>query len=151
MPVTVRPALVNDASIIAEFNRRLAMETEALMLDPVVLAAGVQAILADQSRGLYFVAEQHREVVGQLMITYEWSDWRNGWIWWLQSVYVRADMRGHGVFRAIFDFARERAREQGDIVAIRLYVEKENRTAQTTYQSLGFHEMHFQLYQRTPV
>ena len=96
------------------------------------------------------VAEANGEVVGQLMITFEWSDWRNGWIWWLQSVYVRADFRGRGVFTAIFEHAREQARQAGNVEAIRLYVENDNRVAQATYRKLGFTEMHFRLYQKTP-
>jgi ribosomal protein S18 acetylase RimI-like enzyme len=151
MPVNVRPAVPSDAPVIAEFNRRLALETEALALEPAVLAAGVAAILRDAGRGLYFVGEADGEVVGQLMITYEWSDWRNGWIWWLQSVYVHADFRGRGVFKTIFEYAREQARQAGNVAAIRLYVENENRNAQRTYEKLGFTEMHFRLYQKTPV
>ena len=151
MPLTVRAAVQTDAPAIAEFNRRLARETENLMLDSAVLAAGVDAVLADQNRGLYFVAEENGVVIGQLMVTYEWSDWRNGWIWWLQSVYVRSDARGKGAFRALFELARQRARQAGDVAAIRLYVEKDNRSAQETYQRLGFQEMHFHLYQKKPV
>jgi ribosomal protein S18 acetylase RimI-like enzyme len=141
----------SDASVIAEFNRRLALETEDLQLDPAVLDQGVRAVLADPGRGLYFVGEMNGDVVGQLMITYEWSDWRNSWVWWLQSVYVRADARGQGVFRAVFDFAAQRARQAGNVAALRLYVEKENGVAQATYHRLGFEEMHFHLLQKTPV
>ena len=148
MPQTVRRADPSDAHVIADFNRRLALETENKVLDPVVLAAGVAAVLADPARGRYFVAEENGEVVGQMMITYEWSDWRNGWVWWLQSVYVRADFRGRGVFRSIFDFVAAEAKRVGNVVAMRLYVEHENRPAQSTYRRLGFEEMHFYLYHR---
>ena len=147
MAFRVRAATISDAESIVEFNRRLAEESEDVKLDLAVLRPGVKAVLADASKGRYFVAEENGEVIGQLMITYEWSDWRNGWIWWLQSVYVRADARGHGVFRAVFEFALKQAELQKDVVTVRLYVEKDNRTAQATYLRLGFEEMHFHLYE----
>lgn len=145
MRFSVRPATLADAPTIAEFNRRLAIETEDLALDPATLGAGVAAILADRNKGLYFVADGEGEVIGQMMITYEWSDWRNGWIWWLQSVYVRADCRRFGIFRALFGHVVDEARRAGDVAMIRLYVEDENATAQATYRQLGFEEMHFKL------
>lgn len=148
MPFMVRTARPSDATTIAEFNRRLALETENLVLQPAALAAGVAAVLADRSRGRYFVAEEAGDVIGQVMITYEWSDWRNGWIWWIQSVYVRADRRKNNVFRSILDFIQETARAEGDVVALRLYVEKENKAAQATYHRLGFEEIHFHLLQK---
>jgi GNAT superfamily N-acetyltransferase len=148
MAFLVRAATISDAETIIEFNRRLAEESEGVKLDPTILGPGVRAVLADASKGRYFVAEENGEVIGQLMITYEWSDWRNGWIWWLQSVYVRADARGKGVFRAVFEFALKQAELQKDVVMVRLYVEKDNHTAQATYLRLGFDEMHFHLYQR---
>jgi len=107
---TVRRALPADAAVIVEFNRRLAAETEGKALDPHVLERGVAAGLADPHKTLYFVAEADGAVVGQLMLTKEWSDWRNGWIWWLQSVYVRADQRSRGIFRSLFEHAVEQAR-----------------------------------------
>jgi ribosomal protein S18 acetylase RimI-like enzyme len=145
MPFSVRPATLADAPTIAEYNRRLAVETEGKTLDASVLAKGVAAILADRAKGRYFVADRAGEVIGQMMITYEWSDWRNGWIWWLQSVYVRADCRRGGVFRALFAEVIAEAKRERDVVAVRLYVEEENTTAQATYRSLGFEEMHFLL------
>jgi ribosomal protein S18 acetylase RimI-like enzyme len=148
MPFTVRPARPDDLSVIAEFNRRLALESENLALDPQVLTAGVGKVLADPQRGRYFVADEAGEVIGQIMITYEWSDWRDGWIWWIQSVYVRADRRKAGVFRSIFELIEETARTEGGVVALRLYVEKDNHAAQTTYRRLGFEEMHFHLLQK---
>jgi GNAT superfamily N-acetyltransferase len=147
MAIQVRSAKQCDAATIVAFNRRLAEETEHLKLDRAVLAAGVAAVLADSGRGRYFVAEENGKVIGQLMITYEWSDWRNGWVWWLQSVYVSAEARGKGVFRALFHHALQEARKE-NVVLLRLYVEKENRPAQATYERLGFEAIHFHLYQR---
>jgi len=149
MSFSVRPASLADAPTIAEYNRRLAIETERKTLDATVLAKGVAAILADRNKGRYFVAERAGEVIGQMMITYEWSDWRNGWIWWLQSVYVRADCRRGGVFRELFAAVVATAERERDVVAVRLYVEKENAAAQATYRNLGFEEMHFLLMAKT--
>lgn len=148
MPFVVRPASLNDAAFIVEFNRRLALETENLVLDPAVLTPGVAAVLADSNRGRYFVADEAGDVIGQIMITYEWSDWRNGWIWWIQSVYVRADRRKSNVFRSILEFIEKAARTEGNVVALRLYVEKENQAAQATYDRLGFEKIHFHLMQK---
>jgi ribosomal protein S18 acetylase RimI-like enzyme len=148
MPLTVRPAVPSDADTIVEFNLRLARETENKALDPAVLAVGVAGVLTDPGRGRYFVAEENGEVIGQMMITYEWSDWRNGWVWWLQSVYVKAEARSRGVFRAIFEFVAAESKRARNVVGMRLYVERENRSAQATYRRLGFEEMHFCLFHR---
>jgi GNAT superfamily N-acetyltransferase len=137
MPPTVRPASPADAPLLAEFNRRLARESEAKELDPAVVAAGVAAGLADPHKARYFVAEEGGAILGQLMLTTEWSDWRDGWIWWVQSVYVRADARRRGVSRALFAHVERLARQAGDVIALRLYVEDRNRAAQDTYARLG--------------
>ena len=137
MPVTIRRAEPRDAPAVAEFNRLLAWETEHKALDPAVLARGVGRLLADPAKGFYLVAEADGAAVGQLMATFEWSDWRDGWFWWVQSVYVRDDYRRSGVFRALFGELVRRARAAGDVVGVRLYVERENTRAQATYQQLG--------------
>src|SRR5580704_10490257 len=103
MSLTIRPATLDDTPVICEFNRRLALESEEKVLDPAVLGAGVAALLNDPARGLYFVAQKGGQVVGQIMITPEWSDWRNAWMWWIESVYVRQDARRQGVFRALYE------------------------------------------------
>ena len=133
----IRQADLSDATVIAEFNLRLAEETEDLRLDPDCVAKGVAAILGDPSKGLYYVAEVEGEVVGQVMITYEWSDWRNGNLWWLQSVYVRKDFRRKGVFRALFKHLQELALRHGDVCGLRLYMHSENGRARNSYQELG--------------
>ena len=137
MPPTLRRATAADAPIIVEFNRRLAEESEGKVLDPAVLAAGVTAGLADPDKALYFVAEEGGAIVGQLMLTREWSDWRNGWIWWIQSVYVHPDARRQGVFRALYEHALETARGERQVVGLRLYVDHDNAAAQETYLRLG--------------
>jgi len=103
MDLTLRDATREDEAIIAEFNSRLARETEHRSLNSAILLAGVRSLLSDPGKGRYFVAEHAGKVVGQLMITYEWSDWRNGWFWWIQSVYVDGSFRGKGVFKRLFD------------------------------------------------
>ena len=138
--VIIRPARIEDASTIVEFNRRLARETEHRELDPKTIAAGVRALLLDATRGRYFVAESGGIVVGQLMHTWEWSDWRNGEIWWLQSVYVTPHHRGRGVFRRLLEHLRGLAAASPGVVGLRLYVEKENDSAQSTYLKLGMAE-----------
>ena len=137
MTLTIRRGEPRDAGVIAEFNRRMAWETEHKHLDPAVLARGVGRVFTDPAKGFYLVAEAEGEVVGQLMVTYEWSDWRDGWVWWVQSVYVREDYRRTGVFKALYAEVMRQAREAGDVIGVRLYVEKENTRAQETYRHLG--------------
>jgi GNAT superfamily N-acetyltransferase len=151
MDITVRRALAADMPVVSEFNRRMALETEGKRLDPEVLAAGVAAILNDPLRGTYYLAEHGGEVVGQLSITLEWSDWRNGWFWWIQSVYVREDARRHGVFRALYDRVYQAARDDPSVIGLRLYVERENLSAQQTYAGLGMEPMSYVMFQRWPL
>jgi GNAT superfamily N-acetyltransferase len=146
MPLTVRPPTPADVPVLVEYNRRLARETESKELDPATLAAGVAAAIADPKRkGPYFLACDGEDVVGQMQITYEWSDWRNGWFWWVQGVYVRADFRGRGVFRTLYEHARRQARAAGDVIGLRLYVERDNRAAQATYRRLGMEMLSYDL------
>src|SRR5262249_52958474 len=134
---TVRRAVAADAPLIAEYNRRLALETEGKTLPADVVAAGVAALLADPRKGIYFIAELGGALVGQLMITTEWSDWRNGWIWWIQSVYVCHEARRRGVFRALFEHVLAAARAEPEVVGLRLLVDHANHPAQQTYHRLG--------------
>jgi GNAT superfamily N-acetyltransferase len=137
----IRPAVPADLPVIKEFNVRLALESENLRLDPATVLTGVAAVLNDRLKGVYFVAETpNGEVVGQLMITYEWSDWRNGNIWWIQSVYVRPDFRGRGIFKSLFQHIHKLARETPEVCTIRLYLEKHNESARQAYTKLGLTE-----------
>jgi len=136
--ITIRDARADDWPTIVEFNRRLARETESLTLDGPTLEAGVKAALADATKARYFVAcTAVGQIVGQMMHTYEWSDWRNGDIWWLQSVYVHPDYRSQGVFRMLFEFVERRAKEDPGVVGLRLYVEDHNQRARAVYERLG--------------
>jgi ribosomal protein S18 acetylase RimI-like enzyme len=135
--VLIRPARIEDAPVIVEFNQALAIESENLLLDPVILEHGVLALLVDAAKGRYFIAEVRGEVVGQIMHTREWSDWRNGNLWWIQSVYVRPEFRSQGVFRRLFEHLRHAAQSDPSIVGLRLYVEDHNERAIAVYARLG--------------
>lgn len=137
MSLTIRSATPADAAIVAEFNARLAEESEGKTLDPAVLRRGVERVLADSHRGFYTLAESGGEVVGQTLVTFEWSDWRDGWYWWIQSVYVRADHRRTGVFRTIFEHLKAKAVADPEVIGLRLYVEHDNQRAKQTYVGLG--------------
>ncbi len=151
MSLTIRRAAAADAPLIVEFNRCLALETEGKSLDLAVLSAGVAAGLADEEKARYFVAEDVDGVVGQLMLTLEWSDWRNGWVWWIQSVYVHPDVRRRGVFRALYQHVHQEASADPQVVGIRLYMERDNHVAQQTYLSLGMDLTGYVVLERCPL
>ena len=147
-PFVIRAAAPRDAADIARFNEAMALETEHLSLDPARLRAGVEAALADARHGFYLVAADDSGAIGCLMITYEWSDWRNGQWWWLQSVYVREDRRGLGVFGALYAEVERRARATAGVIGTRLYVERDNARAQRSYAGLGMHETAYRVYEK---
>ncbi len=140
MTIEIRLATRDDWPTIVEFNCLLAEESEGKCLDRQHIEPGVRALLDDPRKGRYLVAVAQGRIVGQLMHTYEWSDWRNGDIWWLQSVYVHPDYRRHGVFRALFDRLRSEAEADPAVVGLRLYVEEHNTRAHETYRKLGLSE-----------
>ena len=137
--ISIRSATLDDLGIIIDFSARLAAESEGIDLDREVLAAGIGSALEDSSRARYFLAETAGEVAGQLMITYEWSDWRNGMFIWIQSVYVRAENRRKGVFKALYNHVIELASSPG-YCGVRLYVHDGNTSARETYLRLGMVE-----------
>lgn len=139
-PFEVRVAQPADRNIIAEYNQRLAEETEDKRLDSATISAGVAAVLDDPTKGRYLVAHlADGQVIGQLMHTREWSDWRNGEIWWLQSVYVHQEHRRRGVFRRLLSELESMAKSATpQVIGMRLYVEQENASAQNTYNARGF-------------
>ena len=147
MNITIRKATVADAQVIAHFNSQMAIETENKTLDERRLQKGVEAILSDPSKGLYFVAEMNGAVVGQVMITYEWSDWRNGTFWWIQSVYVEPRVRGTGVFKSMFEHIHTLASGHRDVCGLRLYVDENNARARQTYERLGMKHSHYRMYE----
>ena len=145
----VRDARPGDHSPVVDMNFRLADETEGTRLDRAVLARGVALALADPDRLRYWVVESSEkgDVIGQAAITREWSDWRNGWVWWLQSVYVEPASRGQGVFRALYTHIRAQAWQASDVIGLRLYVEQDNQSAQATYQRLGMKPGGYHVYE----
>jgi GNAT superfamily N-acetyltransferase len=146
--VHVRAANPRDLDTLADFNAAMAMETESKVLSYTQLVGGVQYLLDHPEDGRYWVAEDEADgVVGALMLTYEWSDWRNARFWWIQSVYVLPDWRGRGVYSTLHRHVRAQAREQADVCGLRLYVERNNGHAQAVYRALGMHETAYDLYE----
>ncbi|MHC4697215.1 MAG: GNAT family N-acetyltransferase [Planctomycetota bacterium] len=135
--ITVRAATISEFDVIVAFNQAMATETEDKTLDPATIHAGVRKALEDPARCMYFVAAIDGVVVGQTMITFEWSDWRNGYFWWIQSVYIDPDSRRRGVFRALYDHIRNLAKHRPDVCGLRLYVVRQNVRAIQTYRNLG--------------
>lgn len=142
----IRRARVADLDFIVRSNQELASETEDLQLDVTRLRAGVLAILEERVAGSYWIAEDDGRPVGQLMLSYEWSDWRNGMIWWIQSVYVVAEARRDGVFRKLYEHTRREAVDAG-AAGIRLYVDVTNTRAQAVYTALGMNGGHYRVFE----
>jgi GNAT superfamily N-acetyltransferase len=151
MIVSIRRAVPADEAVLAEFNAALAWESEQKRLDAQVLLAGVRAVRADANKGFYTVAERDDEVVGQVLVTFEWSDWRNGWFWWIQSVYVRADARRGGVFRELFRTIQRQAEADPTVIGLRLYLERDNTRARQTYRALGMSDTPYELLEIYPL
>ncbi|MEI7035159.1 GNAT family N-acetyltransferase [Fulvimonas yonginensis] len=145
-PLAIRRAARADIPHLVDWNAAMAQETEAKALDRSVLARGVAGVFDDPRRGFYLVAERGGTAVGSLLVTYEWSDWRCGDFWWIQSVYVVPAARRGGVFRALYAAVRDQARAAG-AVGLRLYVETENHRAQRTYAELGMARCHYLMYE----
>jgi len=146
-PVSIRGATLADAPALVDFNRAMARETENKDLPREVISAGVEALLSDARHGFYVVAEADGRLVAGLMVTFEWTDWRNGLFWWIQSVYVSPDYRRRGIYRQLYDFVKHRAAAEGNVRGFRLYVEKDNARAQAVYQTLGMAETHYKMYE----
>lgn len=143
----IRAARPDDASVLVEFNRAIARETENRELPLEVVSNGVEALLDDANKGFYVIAENDGVIAGTLMVTNEWSDWRNGMFWWIQSVYVKAEFRRRGVYRLLYNYVREQADSSPGVCGFRLYVERDNVAAQKTYESLGMHETVYKMYE----
>src|SRR5438132_14424365 len=133
-----RDAIRADAATIVDFQLAMARETEEVALDRDVVTRGVAAVFDDRSRGRYFVAEKERGVVASLLITYEWSDWRNGVVWWIQSVYVRPEMRKQRIYAGLYEHVKRIASADRSARGIRLYVDRRNTLAQDVYRRVGW-------------
>ena len=145
--IHVRHARRNDRDLMADWAVAMAMETEAKALSLDTVTRGIQAGLDEPARATYYIAEIAGEPVGTVMVTPEWSDWRNGWWWWIQSVYVVPGHRRHGVFRALFEHVRNLAASTDDVRGLRLYVERENAGAQRTYEFVGMKDAGYRMYE----
>lgn len=143
----IRKARLSDTEIIADYNARIAWETERRRLNRPRVRRGVRALLQDKAKGIYFVAEEKGVVAGQLLITFEWSDWRNGNFWWIQSVYVAPEFRERGVFRALYAHVHKLAKSRRDVCGLRLYVDTENARAQKAYARLGMKASHYKFFE----
>ena len=136
---------------MADFNLRMAWETEERRLDVARVRAGVAALLGDSAKGIYYLAEAEKDgssaVAGQLLITYEWSDWRNGNFWWIQSVYVPEEFRGRGVFSALFNHICHLAKTRKDVCGLRLYMDAHNHKARRTYERLGLMQTNYEMFE----
>jgi ribosomal protein S18 acetylase RimI-like enzyme len=147
MNIEIRRAAAADAEVIAGYNAAMALETEHIELQRERLLAGVRAVLADAGKGFYLVAESGGAIAGQMMITYEWSDWRNGVFWWIQSVYVEPAWRRRGIFRSLYRHALDEARAAGNVCGLRLYVEAANAAARRTYEELGMNKTVYEMFE----
>ena len=145
--IQVRRATFDDLETLMEFNAAMAQETEGKTLELKRLRSGVAALLVNDARGFYFVAEGSGKVVGQLLITTEWSDWRNADFWWIQSVYVTPEFRRRGVYRILHNHVMAESRSRGDVCGLRLYVDRDNSVAQRVYASLEMRHSHYDLWE----
>jgi GNAT superfamily N-acetyltransferase len=143
----IRKARKDDIDALIGFNEAMALETEGKKLFTDTLRKGVEAVLDDPQKGFYVVAEDEGRAIGGLMVTFEWSDWRNGWFWWIQSVYVAPDYRGKRIYSQLYNFVKDEAAATRDVCGFRLYVEKENTHAQGVYKKLGMEETYYLMYE----
>lgn len=146
-PIEIRPARPEDAGAIVDFQLRMARETEGLELDLPTVTRGVRAVFDDPSKGEYWVAEAGGRVVSSLMTTYEWSDWRDGTVLWVQSVYVLPELRGSGVYRRMYEHLKERVQASPGLMGIRLYVDRRNTAAQRVYERVGMSREHYEMFE----
>lgn len=145
--VIIRKALFEEADTIIQFNINMAKETENIDLPYEKIAPGVRGLFSNPEYGFYIVAEIEGEIAASLMITYEWTDWRNGIFWWIQSVYVKAEYRRKGIYTKMYEWLKNEVQAHSDVYGFRLYVEKENLSAQKTYEALGMKETVYKMYE----
>lgn len=146
MEITITKGKKEDIEVIAQFQVDMAMESENTLLNKDIVTKGVTAAMEDENKGRYYVARVDGKAVGSLMLTREWSDWNNGWYWWIQSVYVAPDYRRQGIYKSMYQYVCEDAKLQ-NVAQIRLYVDKTNTRGQKVYASLGMQESHYLIYE----
>lgn len=145
--LNIRPAQPSEADVLIDFQLTMAQQTEHLSLDRDTVTAGVNAVFEDAAKGTYYVAEESGEIIACLLTTPEWSDWRNGTVLWIQSVFVREEQRGRGVFRKMYEYLQDRVKSDPKLMGLRLYVEKTNLPAQKVYQSIGMNGDHYHFFE----
>lgn len=143
----IRRAESADAASLVDFNQKMALETEGKILDQAVLSPGVRSVFSDPNKGFYVVAEEEGSIVGGLLVTFEWSDWRNKWFWWIQSVYIIPEARSKGIYSQLYEFVKAEAARKADVCGFRLYVERENTHAQKVYEKLGMKNSVYFMYE----
>ncbi len=143
----IRKATSNDLQALVQFNQAMALETENLTLNEALLTKGVSAMLAGPEKGFYLVAEQDDEILGSLMVTFEWSDWRASNYYWIQSVYIRPENRRQGIYSKLYQAVKDIAEQDGGAASFRLYVEQDNTKAQSTYQALGMEQSYYLMFE----
>lgn len=144
---TILLATENDLDMIAQFQEKMALETENLVLDPIQLKKGVKNVFLDKSKGFYLLAKIEHKTVGCLLITKEWSDWRNKMIFWIQSVYVLPEYRGRGIYKTMYEYMKNQVENDDTLGGLRLYVDKTNLNAQKIYAHLGMNGEHYQFFE----
>ena len=147
MTYKIRKAKASEADIIVDFQLKMAMETEGLSLDKKTLTAGVDMVFAADNIGIYYVVEYEGEIIASLLTLYEWSDWRNGSVIWIHSVYVKPAFRRQGMFKMMYNYLKKQVEEEEDLKGIRLYVEKKNVLAHQVYEAVGMTKEHYELYE----
>lgn len=147
--MNIRKAGLTDLHALINFNAAMALETENKVLSADILSPGIEAVLIDVHKGVYLVAEVDQQLAGALMLTDEWSDWRNAYFWWIQSVYVRPEFRRQGIYAALYEYTTALANQAGNVCGLRLYVEKDNLVAQQTYENLGMPQSHYLMFETT--
>lgn len=147
--IKIRLAESQDAPALIEFNQAMAHETEGKYLDREVLTNGVETVFKNSSCGFYVVAEDAGKIVGGLMVTFEWSDWRNAWFWWIQSVYILPEYRGQSIYTMLYDFVKQKASEEKNVCGFRLYVEHDNLHAQKVYEKVGMQKSHYLMFEES--
>jgi GNAT superfamily N-acetyltransferase len=145
--VKIREAITDDAPHIIDFQLKMALETENVILDKKIITNGVNAVFNDSGKGQYYIIEGEGNIAGSMLTTFEWSDWRNGMVIWFQSVYVLPEFRGKGLFSDLYHYFEEMVSKREDLRGIRLYVDKTNQHAQLVYQKVGMSNEHYEMYE----
>ena len=145
--ITIKNANEQDIKTITDFQLKMAFETEKLVLNPEIVIKGVNSVFNNPNNGRYFIAEQDSQVVASLLITHEWSDWRNAQVWWIQSVYVKAEFRKKGIFKKMYQHISELVKNSRNLAGIRLYVDRTNSNARKVYEKIGMNGEHYQLFE----